>query len=181
MTRYRRQDEPALPRVADPVRRLRGVAAERIAGRAVGAAAGLLAEAIGRVWRRWSCPRIIRGRRSHRIGAPSRFRGPAGAGGSTPATEPPRGRDAAHDPAGRVPDTAGAVQRAGGHCRRSADCRPAARRAGAAHRLLREHAGAAHGPLGSADVPGIIGPRASACRWRPTITRTCRSRSWWRN
>ena len=52
----------------------------------------------------------------------------------------------------------GAVQRAGGHRRRAADRGPAARGAGAVDRLLREHAGVADGPVGSADVPGIAGP-----------------------
>ena len=42
----------------------------------------------------------------------------------------PQERDVAHDVAGRVPDAAGALQRAGGHRRRIADRRPAAGRVG---------------------------------------------------
>ena len=49
--------------VADPVCGLRGLAEGVAAGRGAGARAGVLAEAVGGSWRRWSCRPISRGRR----------------------------------------------------------------------------------------------------------------------
>ena len=48
-------------------------------------------------------------------------------------------------------------------------------------RLLREHAGVADGPVGASRRSGSCWAVSGRCRWRPTIIRTCRSRSWWRN
>ena len=50
-----------------------------------------------------------------------------------------------------------------------------------ADRLLRQHPGAAHRPLGRPGVPRAAGPRCARRPSAPTPTRTCRSRSWSRS
>ena len=64
-----------------------------------------------------------------------------------------RGRDAVHDAAGRLPGAAVEVRRERGHRRREPDRRTHAPGGGGADRLLRQHAGAAHRPVGRSELP----------------------------
>ena len=114
-------------------------------------------------------------------GARSRLYPACESRGASPPTLPRRERDFAHDFASCLPDVAFPIQRAGGRCRWHADSGPLTCRGRATHRILREHLGRPHGPLGPAHFPGVAGPRADRRRWMLTNTRTCPSRSWWKN
>ncbi len=152
------------------------------AGRGARGAARLLAAPARRSATRWSCPPTGRARRSR-------------------AT---RGRDLAVDlPA---PLTAAlkdlgrregatlfmtllaafqvllvSLQRPDGHRGGHADCRARAPRAGGADRVLRQHAGAALGPVGQSLAFASCWRGCATRRWAPTPIRTCPSRSWWRS
>ena len=50
-----------------------------------------------------------------------------------------------------------------------------------AHRLLRQHPGAAHGGRGRGHASARCWSGCGRRRWAPTPTRTCRSSGWWRS
>ena len=90
-----------------------------------------------------------------------------------------RGRHAVHGAAGRLPAPAGALvrhgRRGGGHARGRAD----ARGGGGAHRPVRQHAGAADGPVRRPLLPRAAAPRARDGAGRVRRTRTSPSSGWW--
>jgi hypothetical protein len=89
---------------------------------------------------------------------------------------PPPRRHAVHDAAGGVRGAGVALERRGGRRRRHAGRQPPARGAGAAGRVLRQHAGAAQPHRRGRDVRAGAGPgRARRCS-RPSSTSRCRSR-----
>ena len=65
--------------------------------------------------------------------------------------------------------------------RRLADRQPHRARARGADRLLRQHPGPAHRPLGRRPASASLLARVRRSRWRPSPTRSCRSRSWSRS
>ena len=151
---------------AGAVRGLRGLAARVAARRGAGGAAGLLAR---RPWpaRRpcWSCPRTARAPRAPSDrGASVSFALPAETLPRRAGAGAPRGRHAVHDPAGRLAAAPGALQRPGRRERRRARGRPHADGDGGAHRLLRQHAGAARRTCPAR-------PASASC-WAACATRT---------
>jgi amino acid adenylation domain-containing protein len=83
-----------------------------------------------------------------------------GAAGGVAAAERAGGLDAGDDDAGGVPGAAGPVHGTRGRGGGEPDREPTAARGGGSDRVLREHAGAADGPVGLADVPGAGGAGA---------------------
>ena len=132
-----------IARTAGPVRRLRDLAARADAGRVSRAGSRVLE---GRAGRRAGAgvaarPAAAGGPRSPRRAARLRHRrgGRAGAEGAFA----PRGRDAVHDAARRLPRPASPLQRPGRHRGGRAHRRAQPARARGHARLLRQHAGAA--------------------------------------
>ncbi len=158
----------AAPRAAHPVPRLRGVAARVPDGRDAAAPGGLLEGAPGR--------RPQPGA-AHRPAAPARgepprrlppLPGPRGGHRRAERPQPARGRHPQHDHHRRLGDPPGPVLGAGRLRHGDADRQPQPRGDGGADRLLRQHRGAADGPVGRSHLPraAAAGARHPAGRRR---------------
>jgi len=93
---------------------------------------------------------------------------------------PRRRGDPVHGPAGGLPGAASPRERAGRRRGRLSDLRARPARARRRDRPVREHAGAAHGPLRTPTFRELLG-RVREVALAPTPTRTCRSSGWWRS
>ena len=177
-----------LAAAAGPVRRLHALAA-RAAGRGERsgqrdrAPAGLLARDAGR-----SCPRSSRcrptgrARRCRAIAATAcrwRCRRRSCTRGLLALARRER-RQPVHGAAGRAGGAAHAAGRGHRHPDRHARSPAAPTARSTTCRVLRQHPGAAHRPVGRPDLPRAARAGARRPTWRPSPTRTCRSSGWWR-
>ena len=139
--------------------------------------------------RPWPAPR--RPRPAHRPAAARRARACAGAPERCPSARscsaaverarPAPGRDAVHDPAGRLPGAPLPLHRPGRPVGGHPDRQPHRTETRGPDRVLRQHPGPAHRPRRA--IPPSPSSSAACARRRspPTPTRTCRSRSWSRS
>jgi hypothetical protein len=173
--------EAGAPGAAGAVRRLRRLAARLAHGRDAGGRARLLARTAARALRPcWSCRRTGRaagaGPRGASVGV-DLPRSLARAAGALAA----RGGDGVHDAAGGLAAPAVALRGGGGRQRGHAHRRAHAPGDGAADRLLRQHAGPAHRPLGRARRSASCWLACGRRRWGRTSTRRSPSSAWWRS
>ena len=175
---------PALPDLPDPVRRLRRLAA-------AAGCRGTCWTAQLAYWRRQLAdappglelptdrprPAVQTFRGAHRTAHPAAGRSHA----ALEALSRAGGRHPLHDPPGGLPGPAAPLHRAGGHRRGHPDRQPHPRRDRGADRLLRQHPGPARPISRATRRSGSCWAGCARCAWRPTPTRSCPSRSWWRS
>ena len=146
---------------ADPVRRLRPVAARVAVGGDAGQRARVLAASSrGRARRPRPAARSPARGRADLHGAPRRASRRRRRAGCAPRPQPARGCHALHDRPGRLQGAARSPQRPGRRVRRRPRGRPPPRRDGAAHRRLHQHARAAHAARSAPDLPRAAATRA---------------------
>ncbi len=99
--------------------------------------------------------------------------------GDPEGARPPRRRDALHGPDRGRPGAPSPLHRAGGRHGRHSGGQPEPARARAADRLLHQHPGAADRRRGDPAFRELLA-KVRREGWKPTPTRTCPSKSWWR-